>query len=513
MFLTETDLINMKLTAEGALNTSEIIKSLIDDDVGSLQKKNMAKGEKYFVCEHDVLQKNFKETVMLDTEINSSGKDEERLKRFVNENRSNHHNVDAFHRVLVEQKVSYLVGKEPTITVTGADTNADLKKYQELLSDFANEEFNEVVQDWVTGASNKGFECLHVYYDDDGKLNYCVVPASEVIPVYDEKFGQTLEQLIRYYDIVVVKGKQKLIRKKVEWWTREDVTYYVENDNRQFVLDTSCPINPAPHWWDTGFLNGALKRKEPHSWGRVPFIVLKNNSQMTTDLQPIKGLIDAYDLISSEGTNNFLDLVELYWVIQGYGGDMNANFVKKLQINRVAGVTSTDGSIEAKQVELPVTGRIDFLKMLRKDIFHFGQGIDVDADKFGNAPSGVSLKFQYNPLDLKATAMVAKLKKAIKTLLWFFTDDYNRTNNTSYDVDLVEVKINKNIISNEVETVEMIRNSSGIVSDKTLLAKHPFVDDVNAELEEIEAQKKREQEEFEKQNHSHTIVGGGADEE
>ena len=56
-------------------------------------------------------------------------------------------------------------------------------------------------------------------------------------------------------------------------------------------------------------------------WGRVPFIVLENNRNRTTDLKPIKGLIDAYDYISSEGTNNLLDLVELYWVIQGYGGE------------------------------------------------------------------------------------------------------------------------------------------------------------------------------------------------
>ncbi len=63
--------------------------------------------------------------------------------------------------------------------------------------------------------------------------------------------------------------------------------------------------------------------------------------------------------------------------------------------------SGADGKVEAKQVELPVAGRLEFLKMLRKDIFHFGMGIDTDSDKFGNAPSGVSLKFQYTLLDQK----------------------------------------------------------------------------------------------------------------
>lgn len=66
----------------------------------------------------------------------------------------------------------------------------------------------------------------------------------------------------------------------------------------------------------------------PNCWGRVPFLLLKNNRNSTTDLEHIKGLIDAYDLISSKGTNNFLDLVELYWVIYGYGGDEASTIMK-----------------------------------------------------------------------------------------------------------------------------------------------------------------------------------------
>ena len=62
-------------------------------------------------------------------------------------------------------------------------------------------------------------------------------------------------------------------------------------------------------------LDGFDKKRQGYSWGRAPFLILKNNRSSTTDLEHIKGLIDAYDLISSEGTNNFLDLVELYWMI------------------------------------------------------------------------------------------------------------------------------------------------------------------------------------------------------
>ena len=42
----------------------------------------------------------------------------------------------------------------------------------------------------------------------------------------------------------------------------------------------------------------------------------------------------------------------------------------------------------------------------------------------------------------------------------------------------------------------MIQYSKGIVSDKTLLSMHPFVSDVNAELQELEAQEQKELEKF-----------------
>ena len=143
----------------------------------------------------------------------------------------------------------------------------------------------------------------------------------------------------------------------------------------------------------------------------------------------------------------------------------HAKHEKNFHFNIAVHISDSSGKIEAKQVELPVSGRLEYLKMLRKDIFHFGMGIDVDSDKFGTAPSGVSLKFQYTLLDQKAGNMIAKLKKAIKELLWYVTEDYNSKNNTNYDANLIKVDINKNMITNDAELVSMIQASKGIVSD------------------------------------------------
>ena len=65
--MTETDLINMRITAEAGLNNSSIIKTLIDEDVLSRKKEKMAEGERYYVGEHDILNKDFRNSYLSST--------------------------------------------------------------------------------------------------------------------------------------------------------------------------------------------------------------------------------------------------------------------------------------------------------------------------------------------------------------------------------------------------------------------------------------------------------------
>ena len=494
MYITDMELINAKVSAMGAMNISDVIRRIIEEDEGSPEKLAMKKGENYYNAKHDSLLKQYNEAEISETE-NIDGREVERTRLFKNPNRSNHHNINPFHRTLVEQKVSYMVGREPTISVLGAEKGEN-RNFEEMLREKADEEFNETIQDWVRGASNKGQEALHFYYDEEGNLKYAIVPAGELIAVYDSAYQRELEQVIRYYAVKVIKNGREYWRRKVEWWTKNDVTYYVEKEKDLFVLDGGRGVNPMPHWWDISLKNGLEKKRTPHSWGRVPFIFLENNRYRTSDLENIKSLIDAYDYISSEGTNNFLDLVDLYWVIQGYGGETAGALVRKLQINKAVNLLDTQGNIEAKQVNLPVNERIEFLKMLRRDIYHLGMGIDVDDERFGTAPSGVSLQFRYANLRHKCENMAPRLKKAIKEFFWFITEDYNRRHGTSFDAGLVRVNINYSQIANDVETVDIITKSEGVISRRTQIEHHPFVTDVNEELKRLEEQEKEAAEKY-----------------
>lgn len=104
------DFLNAKITAEGRMNESDIIRYILEEDSQSPQKIAMIKGENYYNAKHDSILKDYTKTEVSETEI-VDGEEKEVRKIFKNPNRSNHHNVDPFHKLLVDQKVSYIVGK------------------------------------------------------------------------------------------------------------------------------------------------------------------------------------------------------------------------------------------------------------------------------------------------------------------------------------------------------------------------------------------------------------------
>ena len=109
-------------------------------------------------------------------------------------------------------------------------------------------------------------------------------------------------------------------------------------------------------------------------------------------------------------------------------------------------------------------------------------GVDVSAEKLGNS-SGVALKFIYSLLDLKADMAEAQFKKGIKHFLKLISNWYGVINGTPFERD--SVKVTFNFIINMKEQIVNVANSVGLVSAETLLSNHPFVTDVDFELEQM----------------------------
>jgi len=445
-------------------NTSEILKDLIKTDIQS--KRPMYNGVEYYRGDNDIKGYDFRSYYV------------DAIK-YTDYNKSNTKIVNNFQKKLVDQKVGYIVGKPMTIKSDDAEL---IEKIEELLG----EKKADILAEWVKGASNKAWESLHVYINEFGEFDYTVIPAQEIIFITDTSYEQNIVQVIRYYKIEWVKQDKTEESIRVEIWDKEKVTFYQEDEDEFFLIPEytmGIEANPRFHWTTLNTATGVI---EQASWGKVPFIKLRNNSEETTDLKPIKDYIDAMDIVSSGFINDLKDIQLAIWVLRGYEGTDLGEFMLNLQKFKAIKLSTDDNaSAEPKTMDIPKEARVAILAWLEEKIYDIGQGVNT-ARLSGGSITNVVIKAHYVGLDLKSNLLITKMKRALSEFMWFAVEYINDRDNKTYNYKDIKFVFNRSMIFNELELVEMINKSSILLSKKTQLANHPLVDDVEAELQLIE---------------------------
>lgn len=125
-----------------------------------------------------------------------------------------------------------------------------------------------------------------------------------------------------------------------------------------------------------------------------------------------------------------------------------------------------------------------------RDLIEDGQSINKDLDKFGSAPSGVALKFMYSGLDLKCNVLETEFKMAFENLLYFINIYLSESGQGVYENIDVDIIFNRDMEINQTEVITNCVNSKGTISDKTIIANHPWVSDVEKEEKALEEQNK-----------------------
>ena len=103
----------------------------------------------------------------------------------------------------------------------------------------------------------------------------------------------------------------------------------------------------------------------------------------------------------------------------------------------------------------------------------------------------MNIQSMYSDIDLDANDMETEFQAAFEEILWFVNAYLADTGQGDFEED-VTVIFNRDMLMDEGQIIENIRNSEGILSDETLIGQHPWCDDVNAELAKIEKEEKNE---------------------
>ena len=432
---------------------SRFIDDAVKTDRQSPIKEKMSEGLKYYDYKHDILKFRL-------FYYNEDGKLVEET------NRSNIKIPHAFFTEQVDQKVQYLLSNP--VEFETADT--ELKTY---LEEYIDEDFQLMLQEMVEGASKKAYEFAYVYRATSGRLNFKVADSRKVVVIYDDM--NEVIAIIRYYDTDITKDNRKVTVTKAELWDTEKTWFFVSSSdyNNRFILDNSQEINPRYHQVVTDN-DGKLLGK---GFGYIPFLKLSNNKNEKTDLEPIKALIDDYDLMACALSNNLVDFDHPIYAVKGYGKDNLDELVTNLRTKKTVGV-SQEGGIDVKTVDIPVTARKTKLETDKEAIYKFGMAFDSSQVGDGNI-TNVVIKSRYSLLDLKCNKTEIRLRAFIKQLLDIIIQDINERYQKSFTRQQIEVVITRSTMINQSDNANVEKAEAETKGQliQNLLDVAPYLDD------------------------------------
>lgn len=457
----------------------EFILGNIRDFKASDEYKQMLKAQDYYKGKHDILDK---ERYWIDRKG---------VKR-VDDKLSNSKLIHPYFTKLVNQKVNYLLSKEFSLQVD--EDNETAIKFRDLCGKYFNKSFLRKLKNIGLHSIVNGIAWVQVYYNEQGKLSFKRIPSTEVIPFWHDSEHTQLDALIRFYAITEYKkNNEKIEITKVEYYTLEGVWYYEIRDGK-LILDNFkvTPETPA---------KGHFQMKEGEevvemNWDRIPFVAFKYNEQEISLLQYVKSLVDDYDKRTSDTSDLIADVPNSIRVIRGYGGGDKGEFTQNLATYRNVFVDDPNGGVDQLTAEADTTCTEAHLTRLKEDIYEVGNGVNIQKDIL-NATSGVALKIRYADLDADCMSMGANFAASLEELCWFIQTDLAGELG-QIDLDEIELDIifNADAVINETDVVANCKNSVGVISDETIIANHPWVTDLDRELQRVKEQREREMEEL-----------------
>lgn len=444
----------------------------------SKKRLDMINGEKYFLGEHDILYR--KREV-----IDENGQ----LKEV--KNLPNAKIVDNQYGKMVSQKANYLVGKPFTIS---AENETYIKALKKIFNNKFFHNFKRLGQDSL----NFGVGWLYVYYDDLGKLAFKRIKASEIMAGWADSDHTELDYAIRVYEVEGYDDKnQYRIFKKVEIYKQEGVYFFDLSYGK--LMPETIPFKAY-----------IFDGENEYGWQKIPLVPFRYNEYEQSLLHKVKSLQDGINLIKSNFQNNMTeDIRNTIMVLINYDGEDPGEFRQNLSqygVIKVSTVEGVAGDVKTLQIEVNAENYKVVLDLLKKALIENAMGYDAKDDRLAGNPNQMNIQSMYSDIDLDADGMETEYQAAFEDLLWFVNCYLNHMGIGDFENEEVEIIFNRDILINESDVIDNIQKSQGLLSMKTLISQHPWVDDVEQEMERLKEEQGTEYSPFSKEGEKNDIL-------
>ena len=233
-----------------------------------------------------------------------------------------------------------------------------------------------------------------------------------------------------------------------------------------------------------------LESVEPHNMGAIPIIQCLNNDDAFSDIQCITDLLDSLSLVVSNNTDDLQSIANAILAVTG--GKLDDDGIKQVNQYKVANLP-IGAKMEWVVKNLNPEATKQQIDYLLNFIFQISQVPDLTDEAFGGNQSGVAMQYKLWGMNQLWITKTTKYEKALyyrlKILLHLL--QYQFDSNVAL-LDNISIQFSKNLPSDNSSLIDSITKLKGIISDKTLLKQLPFIEDVDAELTELEEQAQKE---------------------
>ena len=236
-----------------------------------------------------------------------------------------------------------------------------------------------------------------------------------------------------------------------------------------------------------------LEAGEEHYWQDVPFIEYVNNEERTGDFEGVITQIDAYNRVQSNTANYFqynddalLKILKL--------GDVSSQNIRDMK-EKGAIILEDGGDVEWLLKQVDDTALENYKDRLKEDIHTMANVPHMCDEAFGGNLSGVAISYKLWGLEQICAIKERKFKKGLQRRIELITNILNVMGH-SFDYRDIVPKFRRNKPQNDLETAQIVTMLANDLSLETRLQMIPAVENVQDELDKLEAEKKQDKEDF-----------------
>ncbi len=315
--------------------------------------------------------------------------------------------------------------------------------------------------DFLLNALVYGVAAELMYIDKGSQVRFRLINPTSCFGVYDDSLTGDLMYFVRMY--------------KASEWDNTDI-YYVD-------VYSDCDIKHYQMSGQNGYLQ--LIGEEPHYFSQCPANIFYLPDEKSI-FDCIIGLQDAANELLSAEIDDYSAFCDAYLALMGV--DADPEDIAAMKENRV--LVLPEGASANWLVKSANDAQVEnILKRIHDSIYRIAACPDFSSESFvGGVSSGIAIRYRLTGMETRAAKIAAEMKKALQRRIEIICGIASLKLGEEVFRD-IDIDFKRNIPEDITSTINMINSLKGSVSDNTLLAQLPFIDDVNAEIEALQAQK------------------------